>query len=231
MKGPLVIPALTLCLYCPVRSVFCAELTGRVVLTKKLSRKQVTLPAYQLRGVSPTAAADEHGESANEYAAVAVYLEGQLPGPEKLLRVELVQVGQRFEPQLVVIPVGSSVSFPNGDPIFHNVFSLSSAKKFDLGYYPAGQTRIVKFDEPGVVQVYCHLHPNMYAAIVVVPNRWYAKPGDGGSFTFHDVPPGAYRLVAWHMNAGFFRRDVRVAATDETDVVVDIPVREAEHSR
>ena len=230
MKGLLVIPALTLCLYCPARSVFCAELTGRIVVAKKLSKKQVTLPAYQLRGAPATTAADEHGESASEFGAVAVYLEGQLPGPEKPLRVELEQTGQRFEPQLVVIPVGSSVSFPNSDPIFHNVFSLSGAKKFDLGYYPAGQTRIVKFDEPGVVQVYCHLHPNMYAAIVVVPNRWYAKPGDDGTFTFHDVPPGTYRLVAWHMNAGFFRREVHVAATGETDVVVDIPVRDAEHS-
>ena len=231
MKGPLVIPALTLCLYCHSWSAFCGQLTGRVLVTKKLSRKQVTLPAYQLRGTSPAAPPAEHAEPANDFGAVAVYLEGQLPGPDKLVRVELEQTGQRFEPQLVVIPVGSSVSFPNSDPIFHNVFSLSGAKKFDLGYYPAGQTRIVKFDEPGVVQVYCHLHPNMYAAIVVVPNRWYARPGDDGTFTFHEVPPGTYRLVAWHMNAGFFRREVHIAATGETDVVVDIPVRDGEHRR
>ena len=174
--------------------------------------------------------ADDHGAFMNELGSVAVYLEGQLPGPEKPIRVELEQAGQRFEPQLVVIPVGSSVSFPNGDPIFHNVFSLSGAKKFDLGYYPAGQTRIVKFDEPGVVQVYCHLHPNMYAAIVVVPSRWYAKPGEDGTFAFHDVPPGTYRLVAWHLNAGFFRREVHVAPTGGTDVVIDIPIRDGERS-
>jgi plastocyanin len=231
MKGPLVIPALTLCLCFLAPSSFGAELTGRIVVTKKLSKKQVTLPAYQLRGTAAIAAADDHGEAPNEFGSVAVYLEGQLPGPEKPIRAQLEQIGQRFEPQLVVIPVGSSVSFPNGDPIFHNVFSLSGAKKFDLGYYPAGQTRIVKFDEPGVVQVYCHLHPNMYAAIVVVPNRWYAKPGDDGTFAFHDVPPGTYRLVAWHINAGFFRREVHVAATGGTDVVVDIPVRDEERSR
>ena len=231
MKGPLVVSALTLCLCFIAPPGFGAELTGRIVVTKKLSKKQVTLPAYQLRGASATTAADDHAEPPNEFGSVAVYLEGQLSSPEKPIRAQLEQEGQRFEPQLVVIPVGSSVSFPNGDPIFHNVFSLSGAKKFDLGYYPAGQTRIVKFDEPGVVQVYCHLHPNMYAAIVVVPNRWYVKPGDDGTFAFHDVPPGTYRLVAWHINAGFFRREVRVATTGGTDVVIDIPVRDEERSR
>jgi len=227
MKGPFVIPALTLCLSLPAPSGLGAELTGHIVITKRLSKKQVTLPAYQLRGTSP-AALDDHGESANESCAVAVFLEGSLPGAGEPGRAELKQEGQRFEPQLVVIPAGSSVTFPNADPIFHNVFSLSGAKKFDLGYYPAGQTRIVKFDQPGVVQVYCHLHPNMYAAIVVVPNRWYTKPGDDGSFSFHEVPPGTYSLVAWHMNAGFFRREIHIPATGGINVVMDIPVRDGE---
>ena len=227
MKGSFVIPALILCLSLPASSGLGAEINGRIVITKKLSKKQIILPAYQLRGASP-ATPDGHGESANDTAAVAVFLEGKLSGVEKPAHAELEQKGQRFEPQLVVIPVGSSVSFPNADPIFHNVFSLSGAKKFDLGYYPAGQTRLVRFDQPGVVQVYCHLHPNMYAAIVVVPNRWYAQPGDDGSFSFHDVPPGTYSLVAWHMNAGFFRREIHVPETGGIDVVMDIPVRDGE---
>ena len=221
MKSLFVIPALTLLLNLPAPSGFCAELSGRVVITKKLSKKRVTLPVYQLRGAVP--AAVDGAESGNEFSNVVVFLEGQLPAPDKSIRAELEQQGQRFEPQLVVIPVGSTVSFPNADPIFHNVFSLSGAKKFDLGYYPAGQTRIVKFDEPGVVQVYCHLHPNMYAAIVVAPNRWHTRLGNGGAFSFDDVPPGTYRLVAWHMNAGFFRSEVHVPATD---VVINIPVRD-----
>jgi plastocyanin len=229
MKGPFVIPALTICLSLAVQSGLGAELTGRIVITKQLSKKHVTLPAYQLRGASP-AAVDDHAESSADSCAVVVFLEGKLPGVEKLVDAELEQKGQRFEPQLVVIPVGSSVSFPNADPIFHNVFSLSGAKKFDLGYYPAGQSRIVKFEQPGVVQVYCHLHPNMYAAIVVAPNHWYTKPGVDGSFSLHDVPPGTYNLVAWHMNAGFFRREIHVPATGGIDVVMDIPVRDGEGS-
>lgn len=223
MKARLVIPALAICLSLPAQPSLGADLTGRIVITKKLNKK-VTLPVYQLRGATPLAVEDQE-ESGN----VAVYLESRLPDPGHPVHAELEQRGQRFDPRMVVIPVGSSVSFPNSDPIFHNVFSLSGAKKFDLGYYPAGRTRMVKFDKPGVVQVYCHLHSNMYAAIVVVPNRWYTLPGGDGTFSFHDIPPGTYRLVAWHMNAGFFRREINIPATGSAEVVVDIPVRDGEH--
>ncbi len=229
MKGLFVIPALILSSILAAVTGYCAELSGHVVITKKLSKKRVTLPVYQLRGATP--ASVDGSESGNEFSNVAVFLEGQLPPPDEPTRAELEQRGQRFAPQLLVIPVGSTVSFPNGDPIFHNVFSLSAAKKFDLGYYPAGQTRVVKFDAPGVVQVYCHLHPNMYATIVVAPNRWYTKLRDDGAFSFHDVPPGDYRLVAWHMNAGLFHNAVRVSAAGVTDAIIDIPVRGEEHSR
>lgn len=170
----------------------------------------------------------QHLEYGDESSDVVVFLEGQLPYPDTPARAELQQRGQRFEPQLLVIPAGSTVSFPNADPIFHNVFSLSGAKTFDLGYYPEGQTRIVKFDEPGVVQVYCHLHPNMYAAIVVAPNRWYTKIGDDGTFSFHDLPPGTYSLAAWHMNAGFCGSEIHVPAAGLTDIVLHVPPKGAE---
>jgi plastocyanin len=208
----------------------CADLSGQIVITKKIAKKQVTLPAYQLRGAPPARTPDNSGP-ANECSSVVVFLEGHSSEGAKPIRVELQQRGQRFDPQLLVIPAGSTVSFPNADPIFHNVFSLSGTKKFDLGYYPAGQTRIITFDEPGVVQVYCHLHPNMYAAIVVVPNRWYTQPSEDGTFSLHDVPPGSYHLVAWHLSGGYFRREVEVTAKTGADVTVHIPVRNGDHDR
>ena len=85
-------------------------------------------------------------------------------------------------PDLVVVPVGSTVSFPNMDPIFHNIYSLSKPRTFDLGSYDKGETRKVMFPKPGIVDVYCHLHPNMAATIVVTPNRWYARPDRSGQF-------------------------------------------------
>lgn len=199
-----------------------AELSGQIVITKKLTKKQVTLPSYQLRGVATASAPTDSG-SINEYRDMVVFLEGDLPDTEKPIRTELTQRNQRFEPQLLVVPAGSTVSFPNADPIFHNVFSLSAAKKFDLGYYPEGHTRLVKFDEPGVVQVYCHLHPNMYAAVVVTPNQWYARPADDGSFRLSDVPPGTYHLVAWHARAGFFRRTIQIGTDNPPAVTLNIP--------
>jgi plastocyanin len=162
----------------------------------------------------------------NEYGELVVFLENNSSDAGKPVRVELQQLGQQFAPRLLVVPARSTVSFPNADPVFHNVFSLSGAKKFDLGYYPAGQTRVMTFDEPGIVQVYCHLHPNMYAAIVVVPNRWYAQPSEDGTFSLHDVPPGTYKLVTWHMNAGFFRKTIQVSSDSATDVLLHIPIRD-----
>jgi len=226
MRNLLSIPALALLLYGHFESKgMAAELNGRVIVTRKLTKKRVTLPVYQLRGMSPAA---DRGTSqpVNEYSELIVFLEGNSSDAGKPVRVELQQQGQQFAPRLQVVPVGSTVSFPNADPLFHNVFSLSGAKKFDLGYYPAGQTRVVTFDEPGIVQVYCHLHPNMYAAIVVVPNRWYAQPNKDGTFSIHDVPPGAYKLVTWHMSAGFFRKSVQVSSDSAADVVVHIPIRD-----
>jgi plastocyanin len=199
-----------------------ADLTGQIVITKKLAKKQVTLPAYQLRGASPALVHEDTGEL-NQFADIVVFLEGDSLGAGRPVRTELVQQNQRFEPQLLIIPAGSTVSFPNADPIFHNVFSLSGAKKFDLGYYPEGHTRTIEFDEPGIVQVYCHLHPNMYAAVVVTPNQWYTRPAADGRFALSDVPPGDHRLVVWHMHAGFFRRNVRVDKGNPSNVVLNIP--------
>ena len=92
--------------------------------------------------------------------------------------------------------MGSSVSFANLDPIFHNVFSFSKAKSFDLGNYPKDQTRIGTFSKAGIVLVDCHLHPNMSAVIVVTPNRWGTKADPSGRFVLPGVPPGTYTVVA-----------------------------------
>ncbi|MBZ5595537.1 MAG: hypothetical protein LAP39_25105 [Acidobacteriia bacterium] len=222
--------SLTLCLASFVSFSAAAEISGKIIIAKRLTKKQVTLPTYQFRGVSSKLPPDDSAPI-NEYSDMVVFLEGELPGAGSPIRAELIQRNQRFEPQLLVIPVGSTVSFPNADHIFHNVFSLSGAKQFDLGYYPEGRTRTIQFDEPGVVQVYCHLHPNMYAAVVVTPNPWYTRPAVDGSFALSRVPPGDYHLVVWHMHAGFFRREVHVETNNPTNVVVAIPERALERPR
>ncbi len=188
-----------------------ADLNGTVVIEKKLTKRNVTAPApaYQ-RGV-PVSLATKPTEDplAFERSHVVVYLEGKGPAaPSPTTSIE--QQDRQFVPDLVVAPVGSTVSFPNMDAIFHNVFSLSKPKSFDLGNYPKGQTRTVVFPVAGIVYVYCHLHPNMAAAIVITPNQWSAKVDSDGRFRLPDVPPGKYTAVAWHKAAGFFRQTVLV---------------------
>ncbi|MGH9378420.1 MAG: hypothetical protein ACRD1I_06435 [Terriglobia bacterium] len=207
-----------------------ATITGRVVITKALTKERVTLPVYQLRGVSPGSQEPEnHGNGApgsGELSRVVIYLEG--PGIERGAPVNatLAQKNRQFDPEIVVVPVGSTVSFPNEDPIFHNVFSLSKAKQFDLGYYSKGQTRVVRFDRPGIVQVYCHIHADMNAAILVLPTAWWTRPTPEGSFSLKGVPPGNYELVAWHRSAGFFRQRVTVSGGETLKVDFMIPVEQ-----
>jgi plastocyanin len=203
-----------------------AEIKGRVVVSKTLTKKRVTMPSYQLRGVAVDALNAESSHNAapivDELSRVVIYLETPGLDPPTPITATLTQRNRRFDPEFVVIPVGSTVSFPNADPIFHNVFSLSKVKAFDLGYYPDGQTQIVRFDRPGVVQVYCHLHADMTAAILVVPTALWTRPRPDGSFSLPRIPPGSYELVVWHRSAGFFRR--RVTVNDDETVVVDLEI-------
>jgi plastocyanin len=209
-----------------------AALAGRVVVTKVMTKKRVTLPAYDLRGATVNSPAPERTAGGNpavdELSRVVIYLEAPGLKPAAPTQGTLTQKNRGFEPEIVVIPVGSTVSFPNQDPIFHNVFSLSKVKQFDLGYYPAGETRTVKFDRPGIVQVYCHIHPDMSAAILVLATPSWTRPGPDGAYSLSGIPPGEYDLVAWHRSAGFFRRHITISdGTTRADDFV-IPVKESE---
>jgi len=114
---------------------------------------------------------------------------------------QLLQKDKQFHPHLLVVPVGSSVEFPNADPFFHNVFSLFNGKRFDLGLYEAGAHRYVRFDHEGVSYIFCNIHPEMGAVILSLSTPFYAISAPDGSIVIHDVPPGSYQLHAWSENA------------------------------
>ena len=107
------------------------------------------------------------------------------------------QRDRKFAPHLLAIPVGSTVTFPNFDPIYHNVFSLSPARAFDLGLYKNGEAREVTFKKEGLVRLGCNLHANMSAHVVVVAAAHYVVTSPGGAFTFRKLRPGKYNLRAW----------------------------------
>src|SRR5258708_37653903 len=115
---------------------------------------------------------------------------------------QMVTRGKALVPHVLAVPVGSMVEFPNDDPISHNLFSLSSGNTFDLGLYRKGAGKSYKFDKPGLVNVYCNVHPNMSACIHVMTSPYYTLADAGGAYTLADVPPGKYRLVAWNEQGG-----------------------------
>lgn len=211
-----------------------ADIRGTITIERKLTRHNVTASAgmYQ-RGVAVELGADaEEGPLEFERSHVAVYIESASgPASAPVAKASIEQKDRRFVPDLVVIPAGSIVSFPNFDPIFHNVFSLSKAKSFDLGNYPNGQTRVLTFATPGIVAVYCHLHPNMEATIMVTPNQWATRADEKGAFALKDVPPGTYVVVAWHKAVGTFRKNVTIGGTSDAAADFTLPYVESPEAK
>lgn len=133
------------------------------------------------------------------------------PGTD-LVRATVKQSGATFSPAFQVVAVGQTVDMPNTDSIYHNVFSYSRPNAFDLGTYPAGESRSVRFDHPGIVRVYCSIHEGMNATIVVAPTRYFTVLRGAGAFEIDGVPPGRYRLRTWSEKLPDVVRDVTVGA-------------------
>lgn len=112
----------------------------------------------------------------------------------------MAQKDVMFVPSVMAVAVGTSVSFPNLDPFFHNVFSFSSTRKFDLGRYPKGETETVTFDQPGLVKIFCEIHASMRAYVHVLETPYFAVADEEGKFTIADVAPGEYTLHCWQEN-------------------------------
>lgn len=116
-------------------------------------------------------------------------------------RATVVQKNKTFIPHVTAIVVGSSVDFPNFDPIFHNAFSNYSGQLFDIGLYPPGTSRTVKFTRPGIVRIFCNIHSTMSAVVAVLDTPYFAVTGPDGSFAIPNVPPGEYTLSFFHERA------------------------------
>jgi plastocyanin len=116
-------------------------------------------------------------------------------------RPRIDQRNETFVPHVLAIVAGTTVEFPNNDRTYHNVFSLSKTKTFDLGRYAAGHSKAVRFDRPGIVRVFCDIHSHMSAFILVFSHRYFAVTDDEGRYRLENVPPGTYTLVAWNESA------------------------------
>lgn len=114
---------------------------------------------------------------------------------------QILQKNKEFHPHFLIVPVGSSIDFPNADPFFHNVFSLFEGKRFDLGLYEAGSHRSVRFDREGVSYIFCNIHPEMGAVIISLRTPYYAALGPDRTAIIHNVPDGEYLLKVWSEDA------------------------------
>ena len=133
------------------------------------------------------------------------------------------QEGKQFVPNVLVVQKGTTVSFPNMDAIFHNVFSVTPDHSFDLGSYPQGDSKSVTMSKPGVVSVYCNMHPQMVGYILVVPNGNYVRAGKDGFFRLTNVPAGKHRIVAWAPNAKPVGADAEVS--DSGVVTIELALK------
>jgi plastocyanin len=173
-------------------------LRGTIRIESKLRSQSLALDLYSRRGLA--SAARKSPAQTSELENVVVYLEGQFRNsydpPEK--HPAILQRDETFVPHVLPIIRGTTVNFPNEDPFFHNVFSLSSARSFDLGRYPKHEIRSVTFDRLGIVKVFCHIHSHMSAVILVFDHPYFAQANAQGEFQMEGIPPGTYQLVAWH---------------------------------
>jgi hypothetical protein len=142
------------------------------------------------------------------------------------MRATISQRDEAFVPRVIAITTGSTVEFPNFDPYFHNVFSLSRSANFDLGRFPRGDSRVRKFTSPGLVKVYCHIHSHMSASIMVFDHNHFTIPNGEGWFTLDGVIPGSYRLSAWHERIGESVQQIKVDPGGRARVEFSLPVHD-----
>ena len=197
--------------------------TGRLTGVVRLTAAKSPSPAstYDRRSVSPKPAAQAEAQNVivffERIAAVA---------PLRPTPAAIVQKDEQFVPHVVAVTAGSEVAFPNEDPFFHNVFSLSRPATFDLGRFPPGSSRSRVFRRPGLIKVYCQIHSHMSAVARVFDHPWFTIPEANGTFAIEGVPPGEHTVVAWHERIGERRDRVTIRPGATTTLTVTLPVLE-----
>lgn len=211
-----------------------ASIEGRVEVSRALTARRPRFRIYAEPGAGSQPPAPDPADR-DERRNIVVYIErvDASAAGATAARPVLRQTGERFSPHVLPVLRGTTVEFPNEDLLFHNVFSLSHAKDFDLGRYPRGVARSVTFDRPGVVQVFCHIHSDMSAVVMVLDNPFYAMPDADGHYAIPALPPGDYTLVAWHerIRPIMHRLHLEPGQVAKIDFTIPLPAAEAARER
>jgi len=200
-----------------------AQETGRVAGRVTITIPVSTAPpsgAYGARRVERPAA-----RTGSELSNVVVFIQNPpIPAQLPVTRARILQENETFIPRVVAITRGSAVDFPNGDPFFHDVFSLSRSATFDLGSYPKGQTKSHVFRRAGLVKVYCHIHSHMTASIMVFDHPFFTMPKADGTFALDAIPEGTYQVSAWHERIGQQSQSIRIEAGRTSEIQFALPI-------
>ena len=185
-------------------------------------RKAKTLPSpkinrYSLRNSSTT---KSQTEASNNLAIVYLTSKDKLTGKPNKTPV-IRQKNLSFDPWLLPVYVGTKVGFPNMDLVFHNVFSYSKTKKFDLGRYGKGESKQVLFDRPGLVKVFCEIHKTMRAYVLVLETPYFTTTNDKGYFIIDDVPDGSYTLHVWQENTEEYTSKIQIKDDKLTKIEIN----------
>ena len=169
---------------------------------------------------------EKSGKPSPDLGAAVVYLDaGTGAVAARPVAVDVAISDKEFVPRVVVVPVGSTVRFLNHDPFDHNVFSASEANAFDLGQYGRGEVRTWMVANPGLVRVFCNVHPRMVAFVQVMAGRYFTQPSADGSFEIASVPPGTWQLHAWQERSPDVAREVQVGAAGVSGIELQLDAR------
>ena len=164
------------------------------------------------------------GAPAPDASNAVVWIEGARGGAAAPAEGQMKSEQKKFTPRVVLVRPNATVQFPNADSIYHNAFSVSGANRFDLGLYRSGASREKKFEERGLVRVYCNIHPQMIGFVMVVDSGFAAVTGPDGAFRFDGVPPGALRVKAWHEEGGETQVPVTVGGGSDAPLTLRLDV-------
>jgi plastocyanin len=166
-------------------------------------------------------ALDLPGTTLADVVPVVVYLDGA-NGKPPAAPASVHQRNARFSPSFLAVVTGQPIEMPNDDRIYHNVFSYSRPNDFDLGLYPAGESRTIRFEHAGAVKIYCSIHESMNGAIFVSPTPWFATVGADGRFGIQGVPAGRHRLRTWAERLPSTSQEITVAPGAPLELVVPL---------
>jgi plastocyanin len=213
---------LTVFLFASLPGMPASEVQGDIRLDSRITKSRVPPAVYDLRGMAPHEKRQKSG-NVSKFGHIAVWLEGESISAAPI-SATMRQSDLHFDPDFLIVPTGSKVLFPNFDPLFHNIFSLSPTQPFDLGYYEKGKSREIVFSRSGIVQIYCHVHPEMYGVVVITPSSFAARPSEDGTFAFTGIAQGKYKCFVWQRSTGLVHKSISVPSNGAVRVSFTLPM-------